>query len=201
MRHPDERQVALYAAGDVGWIERLSISRHCNHCPGCGRRAEAYRRDREAIRREAAELPPGLNWNRLASEMTANIRVGLAAGECVGAARVHSHLTPWRPILAVAAVLTLLVSGWYLKFPAEQRGSLASGIRRMWTRPNPEVDRGVALESTRSGIQVSENGSALTMMHPGAEMPVVMVSTRGSMRARYIDTDTGQVTITNVYAK
>ncbi len=29
------------------------------------------------------ELPNGLNWNRLAEEMTGNIRVGLAAGEAI----------------------------------------------------------------------------------------------------------------------
>ena len=30
-----------------------------------------------------ADLPNGLNWNRLSQEMTGNIRVGLAAGEVV----------------------------------------------------------------------------------------------------------------------
>ncbi len=107
----------------------------------------------------------------------------------------------WRPALAGAAIMAILISGWYLNFPAEKRGTLAHGMRRMWTRPSADTDLGVALESTRSGIQVSENGSALTMMHPGSEIPVVVVSTRGSLRARYIDLDTGQVTITNVYAK
>ena len=32
---------------------------------------------------EMADLPNGLNWNRLSQEMTGNIRVGLAAGEAI----------------------------------------------------------------------------------------------------------------------
>ena len=60
---------------------------------------------------------------------------------------------------------------------------------------------GVSLEATRNGIQLSENGSTLTMMHPGAAPALVVVSTRGALRARYVDDDTGQVTITNVYAQ
>ena len=64
MRHPDERQIALYAGGDARWIERLSIRRHLGRCRSCRELAETYRRDREIIRQEARELPPGLSWDR-----------------------------------------------------------------------------------------------------------------------------------------
>jgi hypothetical protein len=41
----------------------------------------------------------------------------------------------------------------------------------------------------------------LTMTHPDAAPSVVSVSLQGSVRARYVDSDTGQVTVTNVYAQ
>lgn len=200
MRHPDERQIALYAGREAGWFERLSIGRHVAGCSSCRARAEAFRRDRDAIREEAAELPADLNWDRLAAEMTANIRVGLEAGECVSGTSSRPRLPAWRPAFAAAALAMVLVSGWYLNTPAEQRTSLARGVQRIWKR-TPVFEPGISLEATRAGIQVSENGSAMTMMHPGSAPSVVVVSARGSLRARYVDDDTGQVTITNVYAQ
>jgi hypothetical protein len=205
MRHPDERQIALYAGGEAGWIEGLSIRRHLAQCRSCGELANAYRRDREAIRQEAETLPPGMNWERVAAEMTGNIRVGLAAGECVSNVRAKSHRFVWRPGFAAAGLALLLIAGWFLNFPADDRARLAHNLGRLFSRPVAAGDAavslaGVSLEATRNGIQVSENGSALTMMNPGNTPAVVVVNTRGSLRARYVDDDTGQVTITNVYA-
>ena len=203
MRHPDEQQIAVYAGGDANWIERLSIRRHLGQCQSCRELADAYRRDRDVIRHEAGQLPPGLTWDRLAREMTANIRVGLAAGECVSGVRPSRYRVGWRPAFAAAGLVVVLLSGWYLNFPAEQRASLDRAIARVWNLPGRgnTALAGVSLEATRNGIQVSENGSALTMMHPGTTPAVVVVNTTGSLRARYVDDDTGQVTITNVYAQ
>jgi hypothetical protein len=200
MRHPGEGQIALYAGGEAGWIERLTVRRHLAQCRACRELADGYRRDRDAIRKEAAELPPDLNWDRLAREMRANIRVGLAAGECVPDLRPRRYPMAWRPAFAAAGLALVLLAGWYLNFPAEQRASLGRAVARMWNGPVRQ-DPGISLEATRNGIQVSENGSALTMMHPDTTPAVVVVNTRGSLRARYVDDDTGQVTITNVYAQ
>jgi hypothetical protein len=206
MRHPDERQIALYAGGETGWFHRLPIARHVAHCPSCSELASRYRSDREAVRQEAQALPRDLNWDRLAAEMTANIRVGLAAGECVSSVRLKHHPIAWRPALAAGGLALVLISGWYLNFPSEQRATLTRRIAQLWSRPvapNQEAVSlaGISLSATRNGIQVSENGSALTMMHPGTAPAVVIVNTRGSLRARYVDDDTGQVTITNVYSQ
>lgn len=202
MRHPDERKLALYAGGDTGLFERLSIGRHVARCESCRARVEAYRVDRRLLRETVSDLPAGLDWNRLAAEMTANIRVGFEAGECVGEPAPRRPATiAWRPAFAASALALVLLGGWYLNFPVEQRTSLARGVARLWTRQAPPVEDAVSLESTRSGIRVSQNGSAMMVMNPGAEQPVVVVSTTGALRARYVDDDTGQVTITNVYAQ
>lgn len=202
MRHPDERQIALYAGGETSWLERFSISRHLAACSNCRATADAYRKDRAQVRAEAHALPPGVNWERLSAEMTANIRVGLEAGECVNSVRArHRRLVGWRPALAAAGLAIILFSGWYLNFPSEQRASVARAMEKLWTPRTPAAELGVSLRATRNGIQVTENGSAMTMMHPDATPAMVVVSTRGALRARYVDDDTGQVMITNVYAQ
>lgn len=204
MTHPNERRIALYACGDAGWMERFAMSRHVARCSRCRDRAAAFRRDRELVRQEAAQLPAGLDWNRLAAEMTANIHLGLEAGECVSAApeRKKSVQVTWRPVFAAAGVSVVLLLAMFLNFPQAQRESLARGVRGLWAQPVVETaDADVALSSTRNGIEIRENGSTLAIMNPGSTPPVTVVNTGGSLRARYVDSDTGQVTITNVYAQ
>jgi hypothetical protein len=55
------------------------------------------------------------------------------------------------------------------------------------------------LKNTPDGIAVRTQGATLTIMHPRSA--VVLVSGPSSMSARYVDEDTGQVTITKVYAQ
>ena len=50
------------------------------------------------------------------------------------------------------------------------------------------------------GIEMQENGSALILMHTRGQQQPIIVSTPGSLRARFVDQDTGQVTINNVYS-
>jgi hypothetical protein len=203
MRHPDERQIALYAGGDGAGIRRLFVGYHVSHCPVCRESVEAYRRDRETLRQRMGQAPESLDWNRLAAEMTANIRVGLEAGECVpDVPRRSLPVVPaWRPVAAVAGLALLLIFGFYLNTPDEQRQSLVRGVARILKQAPAADNNGVALEATRNGIEVRENGAAMTMMNPGTAPAVVVVNTAGSLRARYVDDDTGQVTITNVYAQ
>jgi hypothetical protein len=143
-----------------------------------------------------------MDWNRLAAEMTANIRVGLAAGECVATAPARPKHPAWRPAMAVLGLMAVVVAGWWMNFPIEQRQSLSRGIASIWNGdPRVPADPSVYLEMNRAGIQLKENGSAMTLLHPSGTPSVISVSTQGSMRARYVDSDTGQITITNVYAQ
>jgi hypothetical protein len=143
-----------------------------------------------------------MDWDRLAAEMTGNIRVGLAAGECVASAPDRPRQWAWRPALAVLGLTAVVISGWWLNFPLEQRQSLTRGIGRVWNSDSRvPADASVYLEMNRAGIQLKENGSAMTLLHPSGVPSVISVSTQGSMRARYVDADTGQITITNVYSQ
>jgi hypothetical protein len=51
------------------------------------------------------------------------------------------------------------------------------------------------------GLQVERGGRSLTLAHTGRAATALTVSLNGSMTAKYVDDDTGQVTIHHVYAE
>jgi anti-sigma factor ChrR (cupin superfamily) len=74
MRHPDEFQLALFAGGDLGLWDRWQVGRHVSRCSTCESEVAALRASSEKVREALPDLPKDLNWNRLAEEMTGNIR-------------------------------------------------------------------------------------------------------------------------------
>jgi hypothetical protein len=207
MTHPLETDLALFAGRDVSWWSRFRISRHLSGCTECGRLVEGFRRGRQSVRNLANDLPEGLKWDRLAVEMKANIRLGLAAGECVGPWR--SKPVPvsigWKPAAAFAcAAMLITAGGWWLNVPPASTRRLGTAIRSVWNRDLRllvPADPGVSVTADRDGVEVKQNGAAMTLMNPGTLPSVVTASTQGEVRARYVDADTGQVTITNAYAQ
>jgi len=89
-----------------------------------------------------------------------------------------------RAVVAFASVAILLFAGLVLEHPA----------------PGTPKYEGVVVQTTANGIQVREGGQALRLLHSGAQNVQVSVGAQGSMRARYVDPETGYVTINNVYA-
>jgi hypothetical protein len=51
------------------------------------------------------------------------------------------------------------------------------------------------------GIEVKANSATLTLLRRKAATPVLYVSSPGSLRERFVDADTGQITINNVYTE
>ncbi|MBZ5583765.1 MAG: hypothetical protein LAQ30_16450 [Acidobacteriia bacterium] len=190
MKHPNDATLALHAGGDLGLIARWRTERHLAKCPRCQDELAAFDSLREILP-ELAETPE-VPWNRLAAEMKANIRLGLAAGECV-----REGPRPWlnrpalagmRAVVAFASVIALLVTGLVLQRPAPITVSAAS----------------VEVRSLDGGIQVREGGETLRLLHgvpAGNEKSVTyMPSAQGSIGSRYVDPQTGYVTVANVYA-
>jgi hypothetical protein len=210
MRHVSEYDLALYATGDLSWWTRSSVRLHLSRCPDCKNLAEEYWRDQQHIQDLAAELPPGVNWERLAAEMTANIRVGLAAGECVAPRTRHRSIPlRWRVAGAAAAFTALLVGAWWLNMPASQTASLGRAVKAIASGrglPGKHAglfdERGPLVEATAAGIELRDNGVAMGVSSQKGARPVsVSLSAQGTARAHYVDSDTGQVTITSVYAQ
>lgn len=183
MQHPNDRTLALFAGRDLGFLGRWHTSRHVENCERCQREVDLYAAA-AAGAEELSELP-NLAWNRLAAEMKANIRLGLAAGECVRQPRAAGIFALSRYAAAYAAVAAVLAAGVFLQRPA----------------PRDSVQDGIRLATVANGIEVREGGHGMALLHTRARDVVYSVGAQGSVRARYVDAETGQVTINNVYAQ
>jgi hypothetical protein len=158
-----------------------------------------------------AELPENLNWNQLAGEMTANIRVGLAAGEAIARFDRPSltgrprHMG-WNAALVVAGATVVFGAAFWMNLPRPQMDHLLSAFGRIRTERIGKLvqhaaagTEDVMLEASSSSLDLSQNGRTLSLIHPHSDAVTVSVSTRGSMGVRYVDADTGQVTTNKVY--
>ncbi len=199
--HPGLEALALYSSGDLHWISRWRIARHLRQCAGCDRQVSLFRSATEELKREAnAQTLTGFeaiaDWTRLEREMLGNIGVGVAAARCidkVGRKRVLIS----RGAL-VAGLAALFIAGWITHIPTEQSEHLATSIRHLIGLERPQIT-GTMVRTTRDGIAVRVQGATLTILHPPSA--VVSLSGRSGVAARYVDEQTGQVTITNVYGQ
>jgi hypothetical protein len=206
--HVKETDLALYASGDLRLWQRAAVHLHLRNCQSCSTVVEEFRADGRALRDAADGLPEGLDWARLSAEMTANIRVGLAAGECVAPHKRGGHarkLVPaaWRPLLTssivTAAIAALLVGGWWLNMPSQETQALSRAMRSIWHgRGVMPEERGPVIEASSEGIELRKDGGALGVSQDSGKLVSVSISTQGSASAHYVDQDTGQVTITSV---
>jgi len=184
--------LALYGGQDLGGWRKWCIGRHTARCESCAAAASRYASDSRAIATAARRMPPAFDWNRVAGEMRANIRVAIAAGECVAWPRPAARL-PWRAALMATSVAALILTGWWVLLPQSLHRSAQS---------RATVNQsGVVLETTGFSIERRAEGATLALSHPSDERTVLTVNTDGVLRARYVDDDSGQVTINNVYAQ
>jgi hypothetical protein len=192
MTHPDQTILALYAGQDLGWFTRRRTQRHLARCRECRDGVQAFASARDHL--VALNELPAISWNRLAIEMKANIRLGLAAGECVRGERVAGPLA-WfgvfsgaRALAACASVVALVTAGLFLERP---------------TPPAPPAmaSEGSVLRATASGIELNQGGQTLSLLHVRSGDVTYSAGAQGSMRAGYVDSDTGNVTINNLYVQ
>src|SRR5436309_11862003 len=80
-KHPSEATLALFTGGELGRFAHWRVGHHLEECNDCRRQVAGFSELREEVA-GVGEVPE-LDWNRLAAEMKANIRLGLEAGECV----------------------------------------------------------------------------------------------------------------------
>ncbi|MBZ5624596.1 MAG: hypothetical protein LAQ69_38725 [Acidobacteriia bacterium] len=186
MKHPNQAALALYAGGDLGFFARWKTQRHLAKCERCGEELASFAATREIVT-DLSEMPD-VPWNRLAAEMKANIRLGLAAGECVRTGetplRERPLFTGVRAAVALASIVTLVVTGLVLENPTPAR-----------------ADDHTVLRGIHNGIEVGGGGGAFRLMNTGATSVTFSVGAQGSMGARYVDPNTGYVTINHVYAE
>lgn len=206
--HIPETTLALYVSNDLPFWRRALVSLHVSRCRWCRQMVEFYRTDRMRVRDMAAEMPAGVNWAKLSAEITANIRVGLAAGECVAPRKRRTATLGWRPAAAMAGLAAVLVCAWVLNMPSSATQELQRAFVAIWNGPArgsasaPLRDGHLVVELSSSGIELRENGSTvLGVSQDQSKLVDVSASVQGSASARYVDDNTGQMTITSVYAQ
>jgi len=188
--HLAESTLALYAGKELSVVSRFRIALHLRRCGRCRRHAEEMRRTSRWMHAQRNETPAGVHWDEMAAEMTANIRLGLAAGRCVGFQPAETDSAPrfaWLSPALALPVLVLVIAGWILQ---------------SWHPPLQPVHSGLVLQASYSdsGIGVEKDGRGLSMPSPHTQN--VVYSVQGSAAGvRYVDAESGQVTISHVYAQ
>jgi hypothetical protein len=197
MHHPNESDLALYAGNDLGRLARLRVDWHLRTCGKCQQEVTDFSSLRADTVRNASD--PDVNWDRLAAEMKANIRLGLEAGECIAPLqprhRPHSPLT-WAA-LATAALIVIAAGGemwinhpWSLGMPPAETLSQAG---------MPALDN-VVLEVKDSAILMRDGDAVVSELRndvPSGSDVVYSVNAQGGVGASYVD-KTGMVTVNNI---
>ncbi len=195
MKHPSESDLALYATGDLSWARKKLTGRHVSQCGACQSVVVDYSEFRAGLT-EFPKLPAMLQWNRLAAEMSANIRLGIEAGECVsprGKARTQTRIAlPFGGVpawhrLSIACAVLCAVAG--IAFIVEHPPSLAA----------PPLT-GTVLEASEAGLQISEGNQTLRLLNTSGTDVSRTVGSRGEVGARYLDPN-GYVTVSQVYGQ
>lgn len=177
MRHPSSTDLALLAGGDCGFARAFLLNRHVRQCQDCAAEFDEF----STLREEAADfMPPAVNWQSLASEMRANIRLGLEAGECVRYSVPTPKTRSPRLVIAFASLIALIGTGVF------------------YSKHQNRTDVPVAvLHSTPEGVEVRSGLNSLELLNRKASIADQTVSAQGQIGVRYVD-DTGSVTINNV---
>lgn len=186
MIHPGEQELALLAGGETGPVRRFVLGRHLRNCEDCQERVAEFRELRERL---GAVEAPDVNWDFLAAEMRANIRVGLEAGACVRTVSPSGNWVP-RFTVAIASMLLVIGASFFLT---------DTGLHRTGPNTNGSEASAPVLQATSSGIELRKGTDSFTLTDPQGVRADRSVSAQGMMEERYVNGDTGSVTITNVY--
>ncbi len=198
--HPRVETLALYASRDLQWWEQWSVGRHVTRCGDCEQQVTLFRSAATELKREAnAQVLTGyeaiVEWSALEREMLGNIKVGVDAARCID--KVGRGRIAFRFAL-VAGMAALFAGGWMTHIPSEETGRAWRQLQNAFGFERPPV-AATSLRSTPDGIAVRAHGATLTILHPRSA--VVSMPGPSSVTASYMDEDSGQVTITNVYAQ
>ena len=181
MKHPGEYNLALLAGGESGTFLRFRLDRHVRNCEDCQEKVAEF----QALRKHLASTEfPEVSWNSLAAEMRANIHVGLEAGACVRDTHVAKNWTPQFAV-AFASLVVLVGAGFFLTDARLHRMPVSEGAATV-------------LQPTASGIELRKGMASFAFLDNKGVRTDQTVNAQGAIEARYINNETGSVTITNV---
>jgi hypothetical protein len=173
------------------------MHRHVGACPQCQEEVSLFRDVAVAARAETCEMPAGVQWERLAGEMRANVRLGIEASDAISA--YGSKLDPgpvqgmsWRMAALATGFVMLISLGYWLS--AVKKSEQIAAMRG----PDP-----IVVEASERAVGMSDGIKGMELQGPktNPRAAVVTVSTIGSAAAQYVDEETGQVTVNHVYVE
>lgn len=184
--HLTDQTLALLAGGDLSGFAAWRARRHVQNCQICRLALEEFASTAKAVREAANELPPTVQWDSLSREMYANIRVGLEASECVAPPVSRPEPFGWRPAVALASLMIVVATGWYLS------------ASRLAPKPFASLKtESASVELTPTGVELRQGAQGFALLNPRGNRVTYSVGSQGA-QARYVDSETGQVTITQV---
>lgn len=191
-RHPNRELLALHTGGDLPVWRRLYVNHHLYRCEECRAEEAMFRASANALCEAVPRLNASINWEDLAAEMRANIRLGLEASEAIAAydspAPSRSQAGKWTGVLVAAMVMILFAGAWWF------------GVRsRKLQTPVMMVHQPAVVAATGAGVEVLDGGLAMELRTPASRDAFVTVSTQGTAQTRYTDAETGQITVNHVY--
>jgi hypothetical protein len=180
------------------------MRRHLASCDACSREVSEVRSSTSVLRRDAATTTLSsfeaiADWAALEREMLANIKVGLDAARCIGPARRNS-MPSIRMALCMCALFAFAAIGWWMNISRAETDRLTASFRRI-VGMTPPLEPGSIVQTSLLGISVRSQGATLTLLNPAATPVTVSLSGSSAVTASYVDDETGQVTITNVYGQ
>jgi hypothetical protein len=196
MHHPNESDLALYAGNDLGRLARLRVDWHLRTCGKCQQEVTDFSSLRAETVRNASE--PDVNWERLAAEMKANIRLGLEAGECIAPLQArHRPPSPWTwAALATAALIAIAAGGEMWVNHPWSLGAAAGESLAKAGMPSLE-DMVLVVKDRRIQMRDSEGAVVSELRNDTSGDVVYSVNAQGGVGASYVD-KTGMVTVNNI---
>lgn len=151
MTHPKEQDLALFATRDLGFVQNFLLNRHVRNCADCTQSVAEYQDLTAALSEPDLDIA---NWDSLAAEMKANVRLGLEAGACIDKTRTRFARRPqtrhrFNPRLAVAAASLMVLA--------------TAGILLRQPKPAPPAPRTVI--ASEQSIKVDTEGVTITNVY------------------------------------
>jgi len=195
MKHPSIETLALFAGGELPFLQKWSTRRHVRGCDSCQSEVRAFHEASRVALIETERMPDGVHWESLSAEMRANIHLGLEASEAISAYKPpeESQAMPslsWHAIALGCAAACIAVY-FYWNAAVHKQEQLAA-LRA----PVP-----VVAAASGDGVKIFDGARELELTNPKDSGSVVLVtiSTSGTAATRYVDQDSGQITVNNVY--
>jgi hypothetical protein len=194
MKHPSIETLALFAGGELPFLQKWSTGRHVHGCESCQSEVRAFHEASRAAAHETEIMPDGVHWESMAADMRANIHLGLEASEAISAYKpVAPPSMPsfsWHTVALGGAVACVAM---FLYWNAALRKQEQLAAMRA---PAP-----IVVNASKEGVEISDGARGLSLTNPESSQSgvLVTVSTSGAAATRYVDQDSGQITVNNVY--